>query len=65
MLRVFGGRRSSVAAQRDLSSAGSIINTSGFRFWIGTSLTEAGSDRIDPPRAMEILMGTTGATDPT
>ncbi len=38
MLRIFGGRRSSAASLRDLSSAGSIINTSGFRFWIGTAL---------------------------
>jgi hypothetical protein len=30
-------RRSSAALQRYLSSAGSIINTSGFRFWIGTA----------------------------
>jgi hypothetical protein len=30
-------RRSSAASQRCLSSAGSIINTSGFRFWIGTA----------------------------
>src|ERR1700724_4115235 len=38
MLRIFGGRRSSVASQRCQSSAGSIINTSGFRFWIRTTL---------------------------
>ena len=36
MPRIFGGRRRSAASQRYQSSAGSIINTSGFRFWIGT-----------------------------
>jgi Cu/Ag efflux pump CusA len=33
MLRIFAAPRGSVASQRYLSSAESIINTSGFRFW--------------------------------
>src|SRR6266404_1493357 len=37
MLQIFGGPRSSAASLRYLSSAASIINTSGFRFWIGTT----------------------------
>src|SRR6266436_3875441 len=37
----FRRRRSSAASQRYRSSAGSIIITSGFRFWIGTSKTAA------------------------
>ena len=41
MLRIFAAPRGSVASQRYLSSAESIINTSGFRFWIGTPLTWA------------------------
>ena len=44
MLRVFGGRRSSAAAQRYQSSAGSIINTSGFGFWMSTALFAAASE---------------------
>ena len=38
MLQIFGGCRRSAASQHYGYLAGSIINTSGFRFWIGTVL---------------------------
>jgi hypothetical protein len=37
MLQIFRGRRRSAASQQYEYSAGSIINMSGFRFWIGTA----------------------------
>jgi len=37
MLQIFAGRRRSAVSRRYRSSAGSIINTSGFRFWTGTT----------------------------
>ena len=40
MLRIFDGSRGSAASQRCQSSANSIINISGFRFWIGTTIRE-------------------------
>jgi len=41
MLRIFAEPRGSAASQRYLSSAESIINTSGIRFCIGTSVNSA------------------------
>jgi hypothetical protein len=38
MRRIFGARRSSAASQQYQSSAGFIINTSGFRFGLGTGI---------------------------
>jgi len=38
MLHIFDELRSLAASQRYLSSAGCIIDTSGFRFWISTAV---------------------------
>src|ERR1700680_2007852 len=46
MLQIFGEPRSSAASQRYLSSAGSLINTFGFRFLISTTV---------PDRRLELL----------
>ena len=48
MLQSSGAGRRSAASRRDQSSAGSIINTSGFRFWIGT-----GPSRSAPEESVE------------
>jgi transposase InsO family protein len=48
--RIFGGRRSTAASQRYRSSAVSTINTSGFRFWIGTAVRRAAKLSARHPR---------------
>src|ERR1700694_936775 len=52
MLHIFDGLRSSAASQLYLSSAGSIINTSGFRFWIGTAGSGFTSGRNAPEKGL-------------